>query len=366
MDRLQPGNLVAQLYVAIQFDRIKRQFDFLYVAPIQKVLDLGIGQEHVWDAEADLRIGNIANLLLRLLPIPRFAFGKFTDQLAEQFERLDVVRFGAPIAVRAGGNAALAHHPLGIIVKGIIVPVCGLARLDGGFEFFGHAGALFPFALVAKRHRDQIMRMRFVILGLGNLQSVFEHLERNIIPPVAVMVIRLDLRRLGHPPNDLQIARAGRLDIARAGPPIERLLIKRPRCAVIIIVAARPVKIRQRLLHLRPDAVMIFDPGNITDEHFELMARVLELGSVRIFGGGLGTPLRISESELHPAFLLGRQIEPLGLLICLMRQREGAVGIKLLRVALQLFIFRGKSGYGMQNQRQDQDCNNTRYHMSFG
>ena len=98
MDGLQPGNLFAQLYVAIQLDRIKRQFDFLYVAPIQKVLDLGIGEENIRNTEADLRVGNIANLLLRLLPISRFAFGKFTGQLAEQFAGL--LRFAALLQVQ--------------------------------------------------------------------------------------------------------------------------------------------------------------------------------------------------------------------------------------------------------------------------
>ena len=292
IDGLQPviahGVIAGKLDFAIQIHRVKRKINALNIAPVQSVLDFRAGQENIGDAHADDGFGDAFDLLLRLLIVARLAFLEFPHEAAEQFEGFFVIRLLAPAAALERDDAAIAGHPFGVIVKRIIIPIRGLAGLDGRLELLRHALALNPIAtLIAQRHGDQIMRVGAVLLGLGNLERVFQDFERRLVAVVTEVVgdLRLQLRRVRHGPNNFQIPLARQLNIRRACPPIERRLVMRPGLAPIVRIPPCPVIIAQRFLHLHPDAIMILNPLNVPDEHLKLLAGVVQLrgvGSVRV------------------------------------------------------------------------------------
>ncbi len=280
--------MLSELHIAIEFDRIQRQFDLLHVPPVQRVLDLRVGQKNVADAHAQLRLRDVLDLLLRLLPITRLAFGELRHEPAEQFERLRIIRLDPPVAVRQRDGPTLAHHPLGIVVERVVIPISRLAGFERALEFLGHAGAPLPIpALIADRHGDEIMRVRLVVFGLRDFQHVVQHVEGNVIAPRAVLVLTLRPGRSGHAPDQREIAFAGEFEVACAGPPIQRRLIIRPRGTPILLIAPGPVEIAERLLDFHPDAILLLLALHIADEFFQLLARLIQLGGVGGLRGGL-------------------------------------------------------------------------------
>src|SRR6185312_8671176 len=76
LDGMQPVDLAAlrrgKLHIAIQIHGVKREIDFLHVAPVELILNFRARQKYVADADVHLRISDVSDLLLRLLPITRF------------------------------------------------------------------------------------------------------------------------------------------------------------------------------------------------------------------------------------------------------------------------------------------------------
>ena len=110
------------------------------------------------------------------------------------------------------------------------------------------------------------MRVGLVVVGRGNLEGVLEDVQRKRVPVVAVAIVRLGSGRLGGTPHDAEIAVPRLIARALAGPPIERLRIVLPRAAPIALVARRPVRVPERLLHLDPPAVLLLLALHIAHE----------------------------------------------------------------------------------------------------
>ena len=202
--------LFTELHIAIEFDRIKRQLDLLHIAPIQVVLDFRIGQEDVAHANAELRLGDVLDLRLRRLPIVRLAFGELGYETTEKLERLRKIRLLPPVPVSQRHRPTLAGHPLGVVVERVVIPLRRLSRLERALEFLGHAGPTLPIsALIANRHGDEIMRVGQIVFGLRDFQHIVEHVERDVISPIAVAEFALHPRRRDHAPHQREIALAG-------------------------------------------------------------------------------------------------------------------------------------------------------------
>src|SRR5215831_13228010 len=154
---MQPALVIVQIDVAIEFNRVKREVDALHVAPIEVILNLGIGQKNILDANADLNFGDVFDLLLGLLPITGFAFAEFFDELAKQFERFGVVWLLTQAALRKRDDVAVGNHPFGVVVERVVVPIGFSAELDSGFEFVWHTGALVLIALLPIGHCEEVM-----------------------------------------------------------------------------------------------------------------------------------------------------------------------------------------------------------------
>src|SRR5581483_3400882 len=215
-------------------------------------------------------------------------------------------------------GAAIADEPFGVVIQGVVIPLGGLAGLDGGFEFFRDTLALFPLAtLIAERHGDEVMGMGLVVWGLGDFEGILENLERNDVA-VSAVVEWAGLRRMGKGPDDFQIALAGEVDVRGAGPPIKGILVVRPGAPPVARIAARPEIIAQRFLDFGPDAVMVFDALDVAVEDLELLAGVVELRGVGILRGGLGAPKCVGEAEIHPAFVGRRKFQSFSLFIGIM------------------------------------------------
>ena len=91
---------------------------------------------------------------------------------------------------------------------------------------------------------------------------------------------------------------------------------------------------------------MIFHALDVTDEHFELMFGFLALGVVGILRGGIGTPKRIGQAEIHPAQVSGGQFQRLRFGVNVMRPGKRAVGKIFFRLGLELRIVIGGLGGG--------------------
>ena len=346
-DVLHPvAPVVAELHITVQLDGIQREFDLFHVAPVQRVLHLGAGQEEVGHHHVELRIGDLLDGLLRLLPITRLAFLELSDKPPIKFQRAHEVRFRAPVAVLEKHHATFAGNPLGVVEQRVVIPIGFAAELERRLEFILHALALLGVAgaTITQRHRQQIVRVRQILFRLRNLQRVFENAHVNEVSEVAVVVIRLDARRLGHAPDDAEVAFARQLDVAGTGPPVERRLVILPRLIPVAVLIPLPVKIAQRLLHLDPDAVAILDALHVAHQLVQLRARLFDLRIVGGLRGGCRAPLRVVESETNPARLVRRDVRhDHRARIQLVRLAEGFVGVKLFGVSLDRFVGLGES-----------------------
>src|SRR5262249_61128336 len=134
------------------------------------------------------------------------------------------------------------------------------------------------------------MRVRPVGVGWGDPERVVENLDRDEVPVIAVVVIRLGLARLGHRPNDLQVSGAPNIEVFGSRPPVERLLIMRPRLLPILRVTPRPPEIAERFLRFGPNPVAVFGPPSPADERFEQSLRRFVFSGVRSFRRPLRPP----------------------------------------------------------------------------
>ena len=127
--------LGGEIYGAVQISRIQRELDSFHVAPVQEILDFRSGQENILHACVDLRRGDVFHFLLRLIPITRLAFLKFSNQATVQLQRLHIIRLRRPVAIFIHCRLAVLFHALRVIKKGVIIPIRSLAGFDGGFKF---------------------------------------------------------------------------------------------------------------------------------------------------------------------------------------------------------------------------------------
>ena len=326
-----------------------------HVAPVQRVLQLGAGQEKVGHHHVELRAGDLLDGLLRLLPVTRLALFEFADEAAIKFQRTNEVRLRAPVAVLEKHHAALAGNPLGVVEQRVVIPICLRTQFESGLKFILHALALLGIAgaAIAQRHRQQVVRVREVLFRLRDLQRVFENAHLNEVSEVAVVVIRLRARRLRATPDDGEVAFARQLDIARARPPIERLLIMLPRLMPVAVHVALPVKIPERLLHLDPDAVAVFNALHVAHQLVEFDPRLFDL---RVIGGLRGSrraPLRVVVAEPDPARVVRGDVRHHHCArIQLVRLAERFLGVKLFRIRLDRFV-----GLGKRRARHDEQEN---------
>ena len=85
--------------------------------------------------------------------------------------------------------------------------------------------------------------MRLVVLSGADLKSVFEDIEWNVVAVIGVEVTLVCLLRLRGFENNLEITIAGAIDLALTGPPVECLLVMRPRPAPVHLISSRPKEI---------------------------------------------------------------------------------------------------------------------------
>ncbi|NBU07749.1 MAG: hypothetical protein EBS84_01830 [Proteobacteria bacterium] len=209
-------------------------------------LDFRVRQEDVADGHAEVYLGDVANLLLRLLPVTRLALVELRNQPPEQRERLHVILLLRPVAVLERDGAALVHHPFGVVIQRVIIPIRPFAGLERRLEMLRHPRARIPVtAVILERHREEIMRVGLVVLRGGYLQHVLENVQRDDVAVVPVAVIRLRLRRLGGAPYDAEVTRPRLLRRPLPGPPVQHLRVMLPRRAPVALVARRPVRVSE-------------------------------------------------------------------------------------------------------------------------
>ena len=96
------------------------------------------------NAEVQGWLGDISNLLTRIIEPLSFTFSKFTCKAAEKVESLGVVGVKSPITVRVLDAGALLSHPLAVIVESVVVPIGIFFELQSLFEMMRNAKSLFP------------------------------------------------------------------------------------------------------------------------------------------------------------------------------------------------------------------------------
>ena len=356
---------IGQLHVLRQINRVNRKLDALHVPPVYRELDFRIRQEKVPDINAELFVRDVLDLLLRLRPVPRLAFLELVEQPAINLHRRHEILFArrAPVLVRH--DAPLRFHPLRVVEKRVVVPFGFLPDLQRRLELVRHAVVVRVPARLPQRHRRQIMRVRLVLVRLRDLHRVLDDLRRDHVSVAAILIIRLRPRRLRHLPNHRQIAPARRLDVRRARPEIQRLLIMRPRRVPVRRPLPHPVRIRQRLLDLRPDQIFFLRPFDVADHHIELLPRIRHLVVCHILRRRRRAPLRIRQPEIHPPRLVLRQLQLLRRRILFIRERERLLRVEFLRLRLELRIIRRLRRAQNKTQRnKNRRCDQKPFHNS--
>src|SRR5439155_16638776 len=228
-------------------------------------------------------------MLTSLVVVTRLSLLVFVYQPAQEVERLDVIQFLAPLPIAERDGSTPIDQPLRIVIEGIVVPLRGFAGFEGCFEFLRHVLALFPLiVLLAEGHRNQVVRMRSIVFSLGNLEGVFEDLERDEIAVVTVVIIGLGIAWLGHGPDDIQIPFPSQFEIMSAGPPIQCLLVMRPGLAPISSVPPSPPKVPEGLMDFSPDTVTVLHALKVPNQDLQLLLCSFVLSRV----GGLASCLR--------------------------------------------------------------------------
>src|SRR5215204_3174706 len=93
------------------------------------------------------------------------------------------------------------------------------------------------------RHRNQKIDVRGVVCRSADLQRIFKHVKWNVIAVITVDVILVGTRRVRGSENYLEITVTRTIELALAGPPIERLLVMGPGGTPVHLTAASPEEI---------------------------------------------------------------------------------------------------------------------------
>src|SRR5262249_21195699 len=133
----------------------------------------------------------------------------------------------------------------------------------------------------------------------------------------------------------LQVPGAPQIEVFGSGPPVERLLIMRPRLSPIFHTAPRPPQIAERFLCFGPDPVVIFRPSPLADERFKLPLRRFVLRRVGGLRRRLRTPQRVGQTELDPPRLFWLKLDGARFEINLARLAIGGLGIEAFGLSLQ-------------------------------
>ncbi|MGC4120263.1 MAG: hypothetical protein QM765_37915 [Myxococcales bacterium] len=336
--------LRTQPQVVGQLHPVEREVDGLHVAPGERQLRRGVRQEHSRRREVEARAGDVVDALLRRVPEARLALLELGHQPPVDGHRRDVVRGRAPAAVRGLRQPPLVLQELAVLPQRVVVPVVRLASLERRLELLGDAGArLVVAAGVVERHRHQVVAQDLVAVGAGELEEVLGQGERQGAV-VAVVVVGVAPGRERGAPHHGQVALAGQLQIRRAGPPVEGLLVV-AEAARGAIAAAEPVEVAQGLLHLGPDAVAVLGAVGVLDQLLQRLPRGLEAGRVRRLGARQRAPLGVGQAEREPALLGGGGVGELaGGLEGLVRLGEGLLGDEALGLGFRRGVVTGGLG----------------------
>ena len=81
--------------------------------------------------------------------------------------------------------------------------------------------------------------MRFVVYVNADLERVFENVYRDVVAVVAVVIVAAAVW-ISSIENDFKITISSCIKLSLAGPPIQGLLIMRPRASPICLIATKP------------------------------------------------------------------------------------------------------------------------------
>ena len=99
--------------------------------------------------------------------------------------------------------------------------------------------------------------MRLIVFRRADLQRILEHIERNVIAVISVVVVFIRAWWLSRTEYNLEIALARTAEIALSGPPVKCLLIVWPRRSPVHLITTRPEEIAQRLVCFGPNQIAV-------------------------------------------------------------------------------------------------------------
>ncbi len=180
------------------------QIDAVDVSEVQRVLHLGSGQEEVGHAHHDLRIGDLLDLVPRVVEVLALALPELLQQPAVHGHRAREIGLRSPLAVLERDHATLAFEPHPVRVEGVVVPRLAAADLDGLLEALEHFRALAERARLAGERAGQQVVEESLLLRLRDVEGVAQDADRNSADR-EVVALRLPARP-GKLPDDPQVA----------------------------------------------------------------------------------------------------------------------------------------------------------------
>src|SRR4030095_13676859 len=119
-------------------------------------------------------------------------------------------------------------------------------------------------------------QMCLVILLSTDIESILENVEGNVVAVIGVKIIFVGSRWLSGFEDNFEIAIPSAFDLALTGPPVQRLLVMRPRGAPVHLISSHPKKIGKGLVRLGPHEIASVFVVVGADQFLELLLRLLK------------------------------------------------------------------------------------------
>ena len=268
----------------------------------------------------------------------------------------------------------VALEVLRVVEERVVVPLAA-GTIPGAqqsrFELLGDAGDLLPVAaLIAQRHRHQEVRARLVVRRLHDLEDVLQHVQRQRVAVITIIIVAVRLGRTRDAPDDPEVAGARGLHVdVGAGPPVERRRVELPALVPVPGVVANPVEVPERFLDFRPDAIAILLALDLLDHRRERLLRGVQAAVVPIGGAGRRAPLGVGEAEGDPAPLdrgkslrRDRGVDVVRLLIG--ARREEPLGLRLALLVFRRAGPRRRLRDSCDGKKKNRECTRQRTHHS--
>ena len=330
--------LEGRVDVAGEVHAVQRQVHAAEIAPLHIELDLGAGQEDAGDRDVELRLGDLLDLVLRVVVVAGLALAELPGESPVQLDRLDEVRLLPPLPVSRSDHPAVVGHPLRVVEQRVVVPRAGASERQRRLELRLDPPPLRPRpAVLFQGHRQQVMRAGAIQSVSRDRAGVLQDVQRNV---VVIPVVVLTPRGVGHAPHHLQVAAPRRLKVAVPRPPVQRLLVVLPALGPVLRTSAQPPEVAERLVHLGPHPVAVLGPLDRLGQCLQPPARGLKDGVVMGSRPGLGPPRGIGDAELDPTGLRRREIQVAEPLVQLQRTRVRTLRVERLGLVTAPLVLR--------------------------